>query len=310
MNDSGPVFRAFEARIDDVNKTERSLVARINTADIDRLNSVIDPRGVDVDDYNKVVDWMHGKDPTRGSLPVATCRWLYKMPKDDPTELRAKTQFLKDEFSQQIYEWYRDETLRDFSISAIPDWDHCGPATPAEIKAKPALGRGYFSEHGGGPGVFMYRRTKLVGYSAVSFGGNPACTVTTERASRLMECVKRGLYIPEPDLTELRSIATSTDATLGPEPEPEERPAPLQRTTPYIETDGQTWTVYAPSGQPIIGFSDAGTAELCLADMNRATGVDVGGLMIRRHRELDEKFAILRADRDAEERLWREGKVS
>ena len=69
------IIRAYIARVDDVNPKERSVVAKINTGALDRFRTTIDPKGVDLSNYNanRVVLWEHGMDPTRApSLSAAT----------------------------------------------------------------------------------------------------------------------------------------------------------------------------------------------------------------------------------------------
>lgn len=44
---------------------------------------------------------------------------------------------------------------------------------------------------------------------------------------------------------------------------------PSPRSAPYIDTDGQSWTIRNPDGSPIVGFPDAGTAQRCLIAMGQ-----------------------------------------
>ena len=90
-----PVTRAFIARVDDINKKDRSLVAKLSTAALDRYKTVIEPKGMDLRAYNnnKVVLYEHGIDPVRGSLPVGRNGWLKPVIGAEGPELIGKTFF-------------------------------------------------------------------------------------------------------------------------------------------------------------------------------------------------------------------------
>jgi hypothetical protein len=200
------VIRAYDAVVDSIDKKERAVVARIHTSDIDRFNSVIVTRAGRLDGYlkNPVVLWEHGKDPRRFTDPIGMNKRLgyagYRDVKGvgkSPTELIAKTRFLEDDFSQQRYEWYRDEVLSAFSIRVLPNLENCGPATTEEIKQDPALGRGYYLEYGGGPGVFVYRDWELGEYSGTTVPGN-GNALTVARMAAIGDLVSRSLlWLPD-----------------------------------------------------------------------------------------------------------------
>ena len=90
-----PIVRAYLARVDDVNPKERSVVGKINTAALDRFGTVIDPKGVELSNYNanRVVLWEHGQDPLRGAMPVGRNGWIRPAIGPDGPELIAKTHF-------------------------------------------------------------------------------------------------------------------------------------------------------------------------------------------------------------------------
>ena len=110
--------RSFEARADDVRKDDRSIVSRINTSSVDRYKTIIQARGIDFANYRKnpVVLWEHGKDPQRGTMPIGRNLWI----KSDGSSLIAKTQFRTDDYSQQLWEAYRDGDLRGWSVNVLP----------------------------------------------------------------------------------------------------------------------------------------------------------------------------------------------
>lgn len=213
------LLRSYEALIDDVQKGERSVVAKINTAVLDRFKTVIDPLGANLESYNKarVVLWEHGQDPMRGMLPVGRNLWIRarKAEKD----LIAKTVFGDDEFSQALFGMYQDGTLRSFSIRPLPDFSKCSPPTAAEVRSRPELA----------DCKMMYRAWELLEYSAVAIPGNPEA---------LALAVSRGLWVPD----RVRSILPSATAPppaveLPPFPQrPELPPLVGRRLTDVIDS--------------------------------------------------------------------------
>lgn len=180
------VTRAFTAQVDDVNASERSIVAKISTGAIDRYNTVFDVKGFSLESYNqnRVVLFEHGRDPLRGSMPIGKNLWIKAAGIGANSKLIAKTQFKKDDFSQQLYEAYRDGDMRGWSISAIPS-DY-GPPTKEEIRNRPELAN--VSN--------IYRSVDLCEYSAVSVPGNPDC-LTSDELRSASRVIARGIPVPE-----------------------------------------------------------------------------------------------------------------
>lgn len=173
-----PVLRAYEATVDDVVLSERSIVAKIGTGDVDRYRTVIDPAGIDLVQYrrNPIVLWEHGHDPVRGMLPVGRNLWL-KQGRSGSGQLIAKTQFGKDEYSRTLFEFYRDGLLRGWSVRVLPHEGRCGPPTREERKARPELEAC----------ECVYRSSELAEYSAVAIPGN---------AEALTSLEERGIWVP------------------------------------------------------------------------------------------------------------------
>jgi hypothetical protein len=172
------LLRSYEALIDDVVPGERSVVAKINTAAVDRYRTVIDPMGADLESYRKnpVVLWEHGTDVARGALPVGRNVWV--KPRKAEKDLIAKTVFNDDEFSRSLFELYKSGCLRSFSVRALAGRENCSPPTPAEIRARPELAEC----------EWMYRSWELLEYSSVAVPGNQEA---------LALAVSRGLWIPD-----------------------------------------------------------------------------------------------------------------
>lgn len=171
--------RAFEAKIDDVSTSRRTVTAKINTNCVDRYNTVIVPRGGNWSNFMRsgpAVLWEHGNDPNRGRLPVAHCNSLKYRKIDD--DILGVMQFKGDDFSSQVMEMYADGTLRSFSVEFLPDAAKSGRPTQEEVRANPSWGVAHT----------IYRSWELTGFSAVSYPGNPEA---------LALAVERGFWVPE-----------------------------------------------------------------------------------------------------------------
>src|ERR1700761_4333928 len=131
------IIRAFEATVDDVKAGERSVVARIGGRDIDRHNTVIEPKGIALESYRKnpVVLWEHGRDPARGMLPVGRNQWI----KSDGDKLIAKTVFRDDPYANELFRAYQDGDLSGWSVNVLSH--EASPPTSEEMRSNPTLGR-------------------------------------------------------------------------------------------------------------------------------------------------------------------------
>jgi hypothetical protein len=257
------ILRSFDAAITEKKDAERTLVATINTGDIDHFNSVISPAGGKLDSYRKnpVLLWEHGKDPRRHNDPVGANLWIKPDGGANPTKLIAKMRFLEDDFADQRYQWYRSGVLTGFSIRPLPDWTRCGMATKDEIRANPELDRGIYNENGANqPGVMMFRSWTLAEVSCVTLVGNANC-VTHERAAQLLDCVDHGMWLPDEDVAVLRGL--SHPATESDKPTPVG--SSQTRTGPYVDHNATHWYVMAADGLPIARYDTEAPAVRCLA---------------------------------------------
>lgn len=173
------IRRAYDAKIDDVAAGERSVVAVISTDAVDRYQSVIVPKGIDLAAYrrNPVVLLEHGLGATpEEKLPIGRNLWIKSS--GDGRRLIAKTQFAPPDVSplaDRVFRLFQEEFLRSFSIGGNQiEW---GAPTRAEIARNPDWARA----------KVVYRKIELTEYSVVGVPGN---------AEALAMAVSRGLALP------------------------------------------------------------------------------------------------------------------
>src|SRR5579859_5895402 len=226
--------RAYLARVEDVNARERSVVAKINTGSVDRYRTVIDPRGISLSNYrsNPVVLWEHGRDMARGAMPVGRNEWIKPAIGPDGPELIAKTLFHSgkkaDEFTDRLFECYKDGDMRAFSVNVIPDEEKSSPPTADELHERPELK----------DCLMCYRASELAEYSLVAVGGN-AQALTLDEARGILRCLGRGLSLPAELVKRAKDVA-----------EPEDDPDEERR----VAKEGEKWCVYA--GKKKVGEFD------------------------------------------------------
>mgnify|MGYP000853905755 FL=1 len=189
------VLRAFTATIDDVNKKDRTIVAKVGTGDLDRYATVIDPKGIDLRAYlaNPVVLFSHGSDPVRGSLPIGRNLWI-KVDRSGNGRLIAKTQFRDDEFSRNLYDCYKEGWMRGWSVSILPK--EFGPPTQEQIRSRQELKAC----------EIFYSTSELAEYSAVSVPGNGSALSDDELRS-LSNVISRGIPLPADVLEAVERLA-------------------------------------------------------------------------------------------------------
>ncbi len=204
------VVRTFDAVVDSVDVENRSIVARINTSSKDRYNTVIAARGGKFKAWRASgmpVLWEHGKDVRRFTDPIANSKGIWNNGGPNPSELLAEPQFLKDEFSQQRFEWYRDGKIRGWSVNILPVVNNASPPTKEELRSRP--------DWEGAD--LIYRDWELAEFSGTVIPGN-AEALTADRASAVMELVERSLvWMPE-DVRSIYEEALTRTTTDAPEP--------------------------------------------------------------------------------------------
>jgi hypothetical protein len=189
------IRRTLAGSVDDVSKSSRSVTARINTACVDRYQTVIVPSGGDLRRYRSTpaVLWEHGQDPTRGRVPIGRCLDVrYRRSEDD---ILATTRFNTDEYSDRVFQNYVDGTLTSFSVDFIPSPAASSAPTRAELDKRPDWAGA----------MCIYRKWELSGLSSVSYPGNPEA---------LAIAVERGLWVCAETRSILDSRRQRTSSTL------------------------------------------------------------------------------------------------
>ena len=235
------LIRAYDAMVDDVNRADRTLVAKISTAGVDRYRTVIDTRGGRLENYRKnpAVLWEHGRDPRRFTDPIGRNVWIKHNGGQRPDTLLARTKFLEDDFSQQRFEWYRDVTLNAFSISILPVDERSGPPTREELRASPAWETAQT----------VYREWDLAEYSGTTIPGNADCLVS-ERAAKMLGLVERGLlWLPD----DVMSVVRSRVPEVQEAPSVEEPADALAEVVRRIVKKNGKYFVYSEDGTKRLG---------------------------------------------------------
>ena len=261
------ITRDYAATIEDVSTQERMVTARINTGSIDRFRTVIDPAGGDLTKYNKVVLWEHGKDPQRGSLPIGKNTWIKRV----GGEIRARTQFGKDDYSQCLFDMYKDGMLNGWSVNVLPTAGSYGPPTKEERRQRPELERC----------DTVYRQWELAEYSAVAVPGNSDALTLLESRGIWFPDEARGLTAP--------SSGVKTIGDAAPEGEtPEEDDAEHK----CIKKCGAKWRVYSDDGERLGEHDSRDDAVKQLAAC-KAGKQDAGRSLLTLRRELASDFSYM-----------------
>ncbi len=99
-----------------INEIERSLVCTISTGCVDRMGESLDPKGVNLKDYQKnpVVLWAHDY----STPPIGKAVWVKK---DNATGgIISKVQFADTDFAKEIFKLYQGGFMKAFSVGFLP----------------------------------------------------------------------------------------------------------------------------------------------------------------------------------------------
>lgn len=230
--------RGFEAIIDDVQESQRSIVAKINTDGIDRYRTVITPQGAILDGYraNPVVLWEHGQDPTRGTRPIGKNKTI----EANKRGIIAKTIFKDDAYSMDLFKCYQDGWIRGWSVRMVNP-KYSAP-TPDEIRSRPELR----------DCELVFREWELGEYSGTVLPGNKDTLTMLE---------SRGIWMPE----HLRGMANTPvipDVTTV--DKEDETVAARSAGAPYVQEKDGAWHVFSADGTRAFSVPTSSLADECL----------------------------------------------
>lgn len=106
--------KAAVADVSESSDDDRTIVARVSTPDRDRDGEIVEPKGIDLANFNAnpILLWVHDyKRP-----PIGRALWS----RIDGKGLLCKFKFAETAFADEIYTLYRDGFLKTFSIGFIP----------------------------------------------------------------------------------------------------------------------------------------------------------------------------------------------
>lgn len=190
-------------------EAERAIVSYISTADIDRDNEILMPKGISTAHYEKSgkpVFWGHQYGEPKDV--IGQCLWV--KPDASGNSIVAKTAFRKNEFADEVYQLYTDDLagqgpiLRGWSVGFIPlEWDE------GDTKA--------------GGARRTYTKWELLEYSAVSIPCNPnAQTILGVKGIKLSDRLKADLGLD--------------DTPVRVEEEKGDMPVRVEAVPPVVET--------------------------------------------------------------------------
>lgn len=181
--------------------------AVINTNEVDRYGTIVEPRGCKADNFKKnpVLLWAHGHDERVGTIPIGNVPAL----RITESEIEADVCFDTDEPGATFGRKYASKKLRGFSIGFLP-------VTMA-------------FEMIDGKEVMRFLEWELVELSAVGVPANPSCLardieageyafeskIVTEGFEAVCECVARG-DDPENLLCRVLDVQVPDEAAAAP----------------------------------------------------------------------------------------------
>lgn len=144
-----------------------------SSMDIDAHNTVLIPSGCDYSIYmnnSRAVNWQHGRG-RRDGVPVARTESIGL----EDGKLVGTVKFAADEFSQSIYQSFREGMTRGFSVEIAARKGDFGPPRKEEIRAYPKWKTV----------DLIYRKWLLTGLAVTSAPSNPSAVAIEVRSAPL-----------------------------------------------------------------------------------------------------------------------------
>jgi len=118
LAEAGKFFNVKAEKVE-VLRNERAIVHFITTPDLDRGRDIVDPKGMNDEDFSKSpsVWYNHNYMFNPDALPIGKSLWRKKKEEG----VLAKTQFADHAFAQDIYELHSGDFMSTWSIGWLPD---------------------------------------------------------------------------------------------------------------------------------------------------------------------------------------------
>lgn len=171
------LIRSAQAEVVHSDAAKREIVAVVATDTLDARKVVVDPRGLDLRAFerNSVVLWDHGKDPTRGAIPIGKSLKTWIDEDGGVTRLMALVKFCRDTYSMSIFDMHAEGKLSQWDIQVLPEHSATSAPTERELRVRPGL-KGC---------KLLCRAGELASISAVPYSsGRGTETVSVERSLR------------------------------------------------------------------------------------------------------------------------------
>ena len=111
------LIKGFAVKVDDAEKSDRTLVCKVSTDGLDRDGEVMLPKGADLMRYRKNPVVLFGHQHDRPA--VGRSLWIDKFPND----IRSKTQFADTDFGRDLWSLYEGGYMASWSIGFDkPEW--------------------------------------------------------------------------------------------------------------------------------------------------------------------------------------------
>jgi len=143
----------------------------ITTDAVDRMNEVVDPKGIDLENFKKnpVILFAHRYDLP----PIGSAQWIQRREKG----IVAKPRFASTQFAQEIKQLYADGHMKAWSIGFIP------------LEVQPGDGKQ-------GSASRIYTKSELLEFSAVPVPANPeALSLAMRKGLTLSADVQQALGV-------------------------------------------------------------------------------------------------------------------
>jgi len=230
---TGPdlAYKTYDAKLEEVGKDERAVIAIISTSTVDREGEVLVPAGAKLQTFRKnpIVLWAHKYDepPIAKAAPPGWIRYDKAL-----NAIKAKIIFAETELAENLFQLYRGGFLRAFSVGYDRYTATIEAPGEKDVEKQP--------DWAGARAIV--KSWELLEFSACPIGMNPEA---------LAVAVSKGL-IP-PTAAKVVGVTVPDEAAQPPQP-PQPAIAPIRRS------------LLVPKARPVRRTSWPATAPLTTAE--------------------------------------------